>query len=141
VGRWLSVDPLFEKYVGMSPYNYCAGNPVKFVDEDGRKFTEEGEIWAEKLEKEANSQLEKIDPETTTKWRLVYKGKLETTLSEICELRESDQEYDVRKYSKKAEPLDTDFRGYVSYDQDKDQFVININECWDSSTEASLLGS
>ena len=33
---WLSVDPLFEKYVGMSPYNYCAGNPVKLVDVDGR---------------------------------------------------------------------------------------------------------
>ncbi|MCQ2230460.1 MAG: RHS repeat-associated core domain-containing protein [Paludibacteraceae bacterium] len=33
---WLSVDPLFEKYVGMSPYNYCAGNPVKLVDPDGR---------------------------------------------------------------------------------------------------------
>ena len=32
---WLSVDPLFEKYVGMSPYNYCAGNPVKLVDVDG----------------------------------------------------------------------------------------------------------
>jgi len=32
---WLSVDPLFEKYVGMSPYNYCAGNPVKLVDPDG----------------------------------------------------------------------------------------------------------
>ena len=36
VGRWLSIDPLFEKYVGMSPYNYCAGNPVKLVDVDGR---------------------------------------------------------------------------------------------------------
>ena len=35
-GMWLSVDPLFEKYVGMSPYNYCAGNPVKLVDVDGR---------------------------------------------------------------------------------------------------------
>ena len=34
--RWLSVDPMWEKYVGMSPYNYCAGNPVKFVDVDGR---------------------------------------------------------------------------------------------------------
>lgn len=34
---WLSVDPLFEKYAGMSPYNYCAGNPVKFVDPDGRE--------------------------------------------------------------------------------------------------------
>ncbi len=33
---WLSVDPLFEKYAGMSPYNYCAGNPVKLVDPDGR---------------------------------------------------------------------------------------------------------
>jgi len=32
---WLSTDPLFEKYVGMSPYNYCAGNPVMMVDPDG----------------------------------------------------------------------------------------------------------
>ncbi|MBO5132165.1 MAG: RHS repeat-associated core domain-containing protein [Paludibacteraceae bacterium] len=34
---WMSVDPLFEKYVGMSPYNYCAGNPVMMVDPDGRE--------------------------------------------------------------------------------------------------------
>ena len=32
---WLSVDPMWEKYAGMSPYNYCAGNPVKLVDPDG----------------------------------------------------------------------------------------------------------
>jgi RHS repeat-associated protein len=37
VGRWLSIDPLFEKYVGMSPYNYCMLNPVMMVDPDGRK--------------------------------------------------------------------------------------------------------
>ena len=35
---WLSVDPLFEKYAGMSPYNYCAGNPVKMVDPDGNEL-------------------------------------------------------------------------------------------------------
>ena len=29
------VDPLWEKYPGMSPYNYCAENPVKLVDLDG----------------------------------------------------------------------------------------------------------
>ena len=34
--RWLSVDPLFEKYVGMTPYNYCHGNPIVLVDPDGR---------------------------------------------------------------------------------------------------------
>ena len=33
--RWLSVDPLFEKYVGMTPYGYCAGNPVRLVDANG----------------------------------------------------------------------------------------------------------
>lgn len=33
---WLSVDPMWEKYAGMSPYNYCMGNPVKMVDVDGR---------------------------------------------------------------------------------------------------------
>ncbi|MEE0912733.1 MAG: RHS repeat-associated core domain-containing protein, partial [Paludibacteraceae bacterium] len=38
VGRWLSVDPLFEKYVGMSPYNYCMLNPVMMVDPDGRSL-------------------------------------------------------------------------------------------------------
>jgi len=35
---WLSVDPMWEKYAGMSPYNYCAGNPVKLVDPDGNEI-------------------------------------------------------------------------------------------------------
>ncbi|MCQ2211682.1 MAG: RHS repeat-associated core domain-containing protein, partial [Paludibacteraceae bacterium] len=41
---WLSVDPLWEKYVGMSPYGYCAGNPVRLVDPDGKAcvYDEEG---------------------------------------------------------------------------------------------------
>ena len=33
---WLSVDPLADKYPGISPYAYCAWNPVKLVDPDGR---------------------------------------------------------------------------------------------------------
>ena len=41
VGRWLSVDPLFEKYVGMSPYQYCHNNPINRVDIDGRFDTED----------------------------------------------------------------------------------------------------
>ena len=32
---WLSVDPMMDKYPGMSPYNYCAWNPMKLVDPDG----------------------------------------------------------------------------------------------------------
>ena len=32
---WLSVDPMSDKYPGVSPYTYCANNPVKLVDKDG----------------------------------------------------------------------------------------------------------
>ena len=32
---WTSIDPLAEKYYSISPYAYCAGNPVKFVDVKG----------------------------------------------------------------------------------------------------------
>ena len=36
---WLSVDPMADKYPGLSPYAYCAWNPVRLVDPDGE------EIW------------------------------------------------------------------------------------------------
>ena len=32
---WLSVDPMADKYPSLSPYAYCAWNPVKLVDPDG----------------------------------------------------------------------------------------------------------
>lgn len=35
-GMFLSLDPLAEKYYGISPYSYCAGNPVNLVDPDGK---------------------------------------------------------------------------------------------------------
>ncbi|MBQ9435392.1 MAG: hypothetical protein IJU33_04625, partial [Bacteroidales bacterium] len=35
---WLSVDPMSDKYPGVSPYVYCADNPVRLVDEDGREI-------------------------------------------------------------------------------------------------------
>jgi len=36
LGRWISVDPLKEKYLNLTPYNYCANNPVMLRDPDGR---------------------------------------------------------------------------------------------------------
>ncbi len=38
-GFWLSVDPLSDKYPNISPYAYCAWNPIKFVDPDGKDIT------------------------------------------------------------------------------------------------------
>ena len=36
LGRTSTMDPLAEKYYSLSPYLWCAGNPVKYVDPDGR---------------------------------------------------------------------------------------------------------
>ncbi|MEM8846831.1 MAG: RHS repeat-associated core domain-containing protein [Bacteroidota bacterium] len=35
IGKWMNVDPMADKYLDMSPYNYTANNPVYFVDPDG----------------------------------------------------------------------------------------------------------
>jgi RHS repeat-associated protein len=37
---WLSVDPMADKYPNISPYAYCAWNPVKLVDLDGEELTD-----------------------------------------------------------------------------------------------------
>ena len=35
LGRTSTMDPLAEKYYSLSPYLWCAGNPVKYIDPDG----------------------------------------------------------------------------------------------------------
>ena len=46
--RFTTMDPMCEKYYGISPYAYCGGNPVRFIDPDGRfrgdYLTSEGEL-------------------------------------------------------------------------------------------------
>ncbi|WP_027449993.1 RHS repeat-associated core domain-containing protein [Xylanibacter brevis] len=37
LGRFTTMDPLCEKYYSISPYAYCANNPVNAVDPDGKR--------------------------------------------------------------------------------------------------------
>lgn len=37
ISRWYSIDPLAMKYPSFSPYNFCANNPIIYVDGDGRE--------------------------------------------------------------------------------------------------------
>ncbi len=36
LARWTTQDPMAGKYTNLSPYSYCAENPVNLVDDDGR---------------------------------------------------------------------------------------------------------
>ena len=42
--RWTSTDPLAEAYYHVSPYAYCAGNPVSYVDPDGMGINDVNEL-------------------------------------------------------------------------------------------------
>ncbi len=49
---WLSVDPMADKYPSISPYAYCAWNPVKLVDPNGEEAMENYDGWTvDKLNK------------------------------------------------------------------------------------------
>ena len=50
----LSVDPLSDKYPNISPYAYCAWNPVILVDPDGRKIKPLGEASNMVIESKAD---------------------------------------------------------------------------------------
>ena len=55
---WLSVDPLADKYPGLSPYTYCANNPVKLVDPDGRTWeTPEDAEKANRMRRQAEDGI------------------------------------------------------------------------------------
>jgi hypothetical protein len=50
MARFTSVDPLCEKYYSISPYAYCAGNPIRFIDPNGE------EIWIYYTDGDRNKQ-------------------------------------------------------------------------------------
>ena len=39
LGRWFGVDPFQESFISLSPYNYCSGNPMVFIDPSGALMT------------------------------------------------------------------------------------------------------
>ena len=67
---WLSVDPMADKYPSLSPYNYCAWNPMKLIDPDGAEMDEWkidkcGNI-VERIENNNFDQIHIVDDEGNT---------------------------------------------------------------------------
>ena len=77
---WLSVDPLSDKYPSLSSYSYCAGNPMKYVDPDGRDIDPTDETSKQATNKYIESFNNKISGEELFGVKRDENGVLSSTL-------------------------------------------------------------
>ena len=61
---WLSVDPMADKYPGLSPYAYCGWNPVRLVDPDGEDIINAYEKYKNNKQEIENLKERKKNAET-----------------------------------------------------------------------------
>ena len=91
---WLSVDPLADKYPGISPYAYCAWNPVKLVDPDGRDFDPTMEKYASQVELCCDKIIKNLsERESLTDEQKGRLSELRSTKEEIQKMREDNSTY------------------------------------------------
>ena len=70
---WLSVDPMSDKYPSLSPYTYCADNPVKLVDPNGEEY--DGYEGSNGQYKWFDNHSEQSFSENGVKWTKVTENK------------------------------------------------------------------
>ena len=77
LGRWLSIDPLVNKYTYASPYNGFANNPIINVDNDGQEnivYIYDLRLMNPKLSKAEKKQIINETKETAQKLNAYYKN-------------------------------------------------------------------
>ena len=80
---WLSVDPMMDKYPSISPYAYCAWNPVKLVDPDGKDvyITGDDDSKAEAL-RQIQQKSKNMKFSIDENGKLTFEGKAKTKKEE-----------------------------------------------------------
>jgi len=89
LGRWMNLDPLAEKYLNMTPYNFTLNNPIIFVDPDGMRVE-----WADGLDEDEKEILG---------YAIYYLRKNSETFDKaFSELHSSDVVFKVGKTGKEG---------------------------------------
>ena len=92
-GTFTTMDPLCEDFQHLSPYLYCAGNPIKYIDPSGMVFTDVAQQYANKLITEAVLKIVGAITNKDVDWKVVSQAS--STINEVIALKNSSQEYDV----------------------------------------------
>lgn len=74
-GLFISVDPMADKYPSISPYAYCAWNPVKLVDPEGREVYITGDAAEQATSQIKSRGITVIRDEKTGKLSYSMTGK------------------------------------------------------------------
>jgi|GEM_PF-2915211 len=56
--RWISPDPLAEKFMYSTPYAFADNNPIRYNDPDGREFTEGAQKLVDRYNREIQSRID-----------------------------------------------------------------------------------
>lgn len=119
IGRWLSVDPLINKYPSLSPYSFVNNNPIYNIEVDGRYFT--GNDANIKAIQALYSKVCGLAADGTNEEAVAFKAALE-------KMDASNVEFHIMNTPKKSYQVDDDGGkgGGTTFDVDKNRVVIDI---------------
>ena len=128
---WLSVVPMSDKYPSISPYAYCAWNPLKLVDPDGEDFDPVMQEYASRVKKYCNRQISELEKiETLSDRQSEQLNGYRNTISEIDKL-ENDHStlYRFGKHTNNESTKDIlGFTTYGGVNEGKNVINITIRE-------------
>ena len=117
--RFNSMDELCELRPWESPYLFCGGNPVRYVDPTGLIFTDNAILYAKELVAEAFSKMNNDDISKEDK------EKYAQVIREIGSMLVSEQTFDVEVFGEeKCESTGVYNAPHTYYNMDNDAVTI-----------------
>jgi RHS repeat-associated protein len=137
-GRWNGVDALAAKFAAWSAYNYVLGNPVRFIDPDGRSadvFDPVSQQRVDQQKKTTNSMITQIDADIVAgvgvKADLEKDKKfLQINLRNITVLENSTQKYRIDEFNGAG-------ISETTYDKNSDEIVFSIYNKGNNNNQAA----
>ena len=121
IGRFISTDPLAEKYYGLTPYGYCKNNPIVFIDPNGKKIEPFGNE-----EKEAYMAYRNI---------VFSDNKYSYIQEELIRLENAEEVFRIRMGENASRNVGG---GNFIYNKETDEFDVNITDFGDFNTTGKI---
>ena len=139
---WLSVDPMSDKYPNISPYAYCAWNPVKLVDPDGNdvwNLQEDGTlVWKKASKKEQICMGDRSVFNENPIFGTYNEAGTKIDLSKATMIFGSNQSQAEMYFEFFADNLDFEFSllGYSDKGKEKFEVTTSLNKTGDARGSA-----